>query len=248
MKTLYRTLVFPFVILLTACNYYEVHLNEAKQAMRDGDYEKALAEADKAVQSQPQQAEAYNLRGVAYQNLNQAEKAKKDFLTSIKLDSSSYKAFYNLGRIEIDENNHLEAIQYISRAIRLNASEADLFNNRGVAYQAIGQNDLAIEDFTEAIRVDSASVIAYSNRAKVFQSLARWNEAIADYTISVSLAPGNGPNLYWLADTYFQVNDPINGCHWMKKARDAGYEQARQAIEQRCGGGSKHVREIKHNH
>ncbi len=248
MNTLYRLLFLPFVILLTACNYYEVHLNEAKQAMSENNFEKAIAEADKAIQSRPEKAEAYNLRGVAYQNTDKIENARKDFLQSIELDSSNYKAYYNLGRIEIDENNHPDAIRYISKAIGLSPEEADLYNNRGVAYHAIGQTDLAIEDFTRAIALDSGSSIAFSNRAKVFRSLTRWHEAIADYTSSLSLKPDNGQNLYWLADTYFQVNDPISGCHWMKKARDTGYEQARQAMEVRCSGNSAHSKDSNHIH
>ena len=57
------------------------------------------------------------------------------------------------------------AIQDYAEAIRLDPQNASAYNNRGSAYDDLGQYERAIQDYDEAIRLDPQYADAYANRA-----------------------------------------------------------------------------------
>jgi tetratricopeptide (TPR) repeat protein len=64
---------------------------------------------------------------------------------------------------------------------------AKAFNNRGLAYQAKGDNEQAIVDFTEAIRLEPKFAHAFYNRSTVYQAEDDFDRAIAGYTEAIQL-------------------------------------------------------------
>ena len=62
-------------------------------------------------------------------------------------------------------------------------------NNRGVAYDELGQNQLAIEDYNEAIRLKPDLAGTYNNRGVVYNKLGQYQLAIEDYNKAIRLKP-----------------------------------------------------------
>lgn len=222
------------LVWLFACNSYDEHYGKARTAIEKGKFELAAKEATKAISQDPQKAEAYNIRGVSYLNLDKPEDAKMDFQSAVSLDSSNYKPFYNLGRIAIDEKDFHKAHDLISIAIRLDSLESDLYNNRGIANFSLSKNESAIRDFDRAILLDSGSALAYSNRAKVYKLQNRLENAISDYEKSLEISPGNDINMYILGLTYLENNKPEKGCEWLSKAVKSGNKDAEKPYSSMC--------------
>ena len=63
------------------------------------------------------------------------------------------------------------------------------FNNRGVAYEQIGEIDKAFADFTAAIQYDPNWPRAYENRAFIEAGRGKCDEAQADISHALKLAP-----------------------------------------------------------
>ena len=63
------------------------------------------------------------------------------------------------------------------------------YYNRGLAWQAKGENDKAIADHTEALRLDPKFATAYIGRGYAWQAKGENDKAIADYTDALRLDP-----------------------------------------------------------
>jgi len=61
-----------------------------------------------------------------------------------------------------------KAIEYLSQAITLAPSNANTYNNRGLAYANLQQYQQAIRDYTQAIKLDPADAKAYTNRGEAY--------------------------------------------------------------------------------
>lgn len=84
------------------------------------------------------------------------------------------------------------AIKDYDEAVRLNPQDADAYNNRGFAYNNLGQFHLAIEDFDEAVRLNPEVAKAYVNRGIAYTLIGRATEAQrdADQAVSLGFDPG----------------------------------------------------------
>jgi len=88
-----------------------------------------------------------------------------------------------------------EAVERYDRALALNPG-ADVYNNRGVALEALGRLDEALDSFSHAVVHRPDYGAAFFNRGGVLCALARWAEALSDYDRAVALPPdASAP--YW---------------------------------------------------
>jgi tetratricopeptide (TPR) repeat protein len=55
------------------------------------------------------------------------------------------------------------------------------YNNRGVAYNGLGDHDRAIEDLTEAIILNPEYAMAYFNRGLAYKAKGDNGSALADF-------------------------------------------------------------------
>jgi tetratricopeptide (TPR) repeat protein len=51
------------------------------------------------------------------------------------------------------------------------------YNNRGVAWRELGNNDRAMQDFDQAILLKPDYALGYANRGHIMASLQRFDEA-----------------------------------------------------------------------
>ena len=79
-----------------------------------------------------------------------------------------------------------KAIEYLSKAIKLQPNNAETYNQRGAAYKNLGQNQPAIDDFSTAIRLKPDFVLAYNNRGNIYGNIGQYKQAIDDFMHSHS--------------------------------------------------------------
>jgi len=66
---------------------------------------------------------------------------------------------------------------------------AKLHFNRGIEYEAKGEDERAIADYSEAIKLDPKYVRAYGNRGILYARKGELDRAIADYSEAIRLDP-----------------------------------------------------------
>jgi len=100
-----------------------------------------------------------------------------------------YKAGYD-ARVGGD---YKAAIRLLSAAIdsgKLNNNDlATSYNNRGMAFAAIGEPTKAIADYSKAIEIAPAYGPAYLNRGNVYSEQGRLDEAIAEFDMLIKVFP-----------------------------------------------------------
>ena len=113
----------------------------------DGDYNRAIATANRAMQLDPKNALAFNHRGLAYMDKGDNDRAIADFNEAIRLNHNLARAFNNRGDAYARKGNSKQAIADYNEAVQLKPDYALAFCNRGRLKlrlnQASGREDLA---------------------------------------------------------------------------------------------------------
>lgn len=76
------------------------HLNQAYVYEDEGEFEKALAECDAAIEIAPSLAEIHNLRGIVLEDSDRKEEAVEAYKEAIRLDPEFHEAVDNLSELE----------------------------------------------------------------------------------------------------------------------------------------------------
>ncbi|MDR2152990.1 MAG: tetratricopeptide repeat protein [Helicobacteraceae bacterium] len=94
---------------------------------------------------------------------NAAEKA-------LKLAKAAYEA-----------NKPQEAIAYYAQAISIDPNRAKTYNDRGAAYDNLGDYDRAIADYNLALEINpNDDGLAYRNRGAAYYKLGDYDNAVKD--------------------------------------------------------------------
>jgi len=130
------------------------------------EYDQMIADATRAIESNPNDAEAYVNRSFAYGQSGQNDAAISDLTRAIELNPKFYGAYYLRSQIYFRLGQNDAAISDINKAIELDPNDSDGYEMRGRIYGKIENHDAAISDFERAI------VLAQDPTYKVYQSLA----------------------------------------------------------------------------
>lgn len=95
-------------------------------------------------------------------------------------------------------------IDLLRQAAALRPDMAEIHNNLGLAYKALGEWNSAAQAFEQAIAVDSQSAGAYFNMADLAESLGQNDAAVACYRQAISLNPREPQHFARLGDLLFK--------------------------------------------
>ena len=165
------------------------HFYRGNAYMNSEKYEKAIECYDKAIQSNPQLAEAYNNRGNVNKALGKYPEAIADYNEVIKINPQYAEAYNNRGNAKNKLGNYSEAIADYDKAIQINPQYAMAYNNRGVSNAELGNYSEAITDYDKAIEINPQYAEAYNNRGISNMKLGNYSEAIADYDKAIEINP-----------------------------------------------------------
>jgi lipoprotein NlpI len=159
---------------------------------RKRDFDRAIADYDRAIQLDPKYAFAYNNRGEAWRNRGDLDRAIADFNEAIRLDPRYWFAYDNRGDARREKGDLDSAIADFSEAIRLSPPkfrDAFAYKSRGDAWRDKGVLDRAIADYDQAIRLDPNDAFVYNSRGNAWSDKANLACAIADFDQAIRLDP-----------------------------------------------------------
>jgi tetratricopeptide (TPR) repeat protein len=176
------------------------HRNLAEELFKNGQPLLALEELNRAIEAKPDDAEAFNNRGIVRQNLGNLKLALADFSRAVDLGYGA-DAYFNRADLYLNRLQFDLAIADLSEAISLESKinthsgsaarqkAAESYLRRGAAYRAISRLELALADFSQAIAIEPADADAYLGRGRVCQSLGKYHAARQDFDTALRLAP-----------------------------------------------------------
>lgn len=150
---------------LTARDWFE----KGNKYFLNNAYDKAITAYIRAIALDPNNAIAYDNRGIAFSRIGEPEKAITDWTISIKLDPNYAPVYFRRGlAYQLITEEYDKAIEDYSKVIALDQNYAKAYYNRGVAYKDKRLYEMAIEDFNRVILIDQKYAEAYYNLSCVY--------------------------------------------------------------------------------
>jgi tetratricopeptide (TPR) repeat protein len=145
----------------------------------EGEYEKAIAELEKAVELGSDNAEAYSNLALSYFQNGDYEDAIAAWSEVIDLQPDDAAAYYERATSYFNLKEYGRAIDDLTHVIQIDPGDVDAFRVRGKAYAFLEDYEQAIEDFTRTIELDPAAAEAYLNRAVALSKIGSSRDDLA---------------------------------------------------------------------
>jgi tetratricopeptide (TPR) repeat protein len=165
------------------------YTNRSWAFLDKGEFDKAIADASKAVEINPSMAPAYSNRAAALLGKGENDRAIADATEAITRDPTMALAYANRAHGYINKSDFDRAIADYDVVLKIDPKLPLAYNGRGWAYRNKGQIDRAIADYDEAIRLDPRFVIALLNRSDASSQKGDYDRVIADASEAIRLDP-----------------------------------------------------------
>ena len=175
------------------------NVNVGVEYMRQGDYEKALSKFNRAIEADDEYAIAYNMRGVLYQILEEAEQAEDNFQRALKLEPEDPSALNNYGQFLCKQKRDDEAEQMFLAAASnpfYNTPELADANAGSCAY--LHKNvELAEQYFQRSLQANPEMPVALSQMADITFDKGQYSTA-REYLERYLEVASHTPKTLWL--------------------------------------------------
>ena len=165
------------------------------------DFNRALLDANRAIQISPNSPSPYHLRGMVYSLTGEFDRSIADFLHIIVLQPENpiyhwrlSGAYYQKGELENAETAYREAVRFgLEEDLRRVLMEAlsESYANRAVTAGRAGNHSAALADFSRAINVNPNNAMLFANRGMAYFNLGELDNSVLDYERALILEPGN---------------------------------------------------------
>jgi len=153
-----------------------IHTELAAQYYDRGQLGVALEEISVALQSKPDYAPAYNVRGLVRMALHEDQQADEDFQRSLRLDGSDSEAHNNYGWFLCQRGKESDSIKHFMAALK-----NPLYTTPGRAYLSAGLCSMKAGNTKDAEEFLKKALTAQSNMLEAQLGLANLYFTKADY-------------------------------------------------------------------
>jgi TolB-like protein/Flp pilus assembly protein TadD len=201
--------------------YYDAREFNLKQA----DYASA-----KALELEPDLAEAHVARGLAISLSKRFAEAEKEFEIAMKLDPKLFEAPYWYGRALESEGRFQEAVRMYDRAQVLRPEDyqapsflAQTYRALGMKEESVAADRRAIKLMLERLELNPSDARAANLLAATYASMGETEKALDYAERSMAIDPDDAMLLYNVCCTYTLLgrNDEAIGC--LERAVDKGF-------------------------
>jgi tetratricopeptide (TPR) repeat protein len=182
-------------------------LRNGRKLLGEANYEEAVREFTRIIGENPNFAEAYLQRAIAYGQLGKIRLARDDAQKTISLSPKNARAFNVLGKTFADEKLFVQAVESYTKALLIRSDFATAYNNRGFAYLSQNKTDFAILDFTNALKFAKKPAEAlnyYENRGIAYSLKQDLTNAVKDFTSAIIINPNRAKSYQLRASVYRQ--------------------------------------------
>lgn len=173
-------------------------------------YPEAIRSYVDLVKREPSNAVLLNKLGVAYEVAGDNSRAEHNFKQAIKADKTYASAYNNVGTVEYARHRYSHAIDWYEKTLAIRPGMPAVLLNLGYAYFDEKKYPEAMDSFQRAIEADPQIMTESGNMGAVVQHVGTTE-----------------PGLFYflVARTYAQMGDAERCAHYLKVARDDGYQK-----------------------
>ena len=170
----------------------EKFFEQGEEFLRNEVWASAVEEFSKAISVDPDFAEAYINRGLAYYSAGDDEAAISDFETALNLDfePQTTQMWVNRGRVNSILGNIADSIADFDKAIKIDPEFVEAYVRRGYIYgYDLYEYEQAFADFNRAIAIDPDYALIYQRRGFINGINGDYKAAIDDFSKALELKP-----------------------------------------------------------
>jgi tetratricopeptide (TPR) repeat protein len=132
-----------------------VYFDNGLAMHKAGDLKEAVRLYSKAIDSDSRFVMAYQMRGAAWQKLNQFQKAIADYSMVINLGEPYFQAvgYYNRGIVKNMSGHYSDAIPDFTFAISIDKKMGSAYFHRAIARVKSGDTTATLDDFIQAAQL-----------------------------------------------------------------------------------------------
>lgn len=153
-----------------------------------GDFEKAAASYDKALELEPNSTVLWNYKGKVLGMLNRYEDAISCFDKSLAINSSNPEPL-SLKAIALSQglNKNSEAIAIFDQILLANASYFDAWIGKGMALGNEGSLYNSLKCFEKATQIKPKDPTGWNNKGVVLREMGRYQDALACFNKALTI-------------------------------------------------------------
>ncbi|NLH18311.1 MAG: tetratricopeptide repeat protein [Phycisphaerae bacterium] len=163
----------------------------AREFLKGNDYDGAQRQAQKAIEFNPKNSDAYDCLGLAMFGRKDYDQAIVALTEAIRLEPSNSVFLTHLGSALIAKNLLNEAIVHLNRSVQIDPDNIDAYYNLGTALYRQGDKPGAILNWTHAVRCKPQDTEVRYNLARTFEETGQIDSAIVHYRQIVEQNPGH---------------------------------------------------------
>src|SRR6185312_16118352 len=187
-------LIIPITIVTFASaiyyyGFYNADFKRAAACEEEGDNPCALENYSRAIESNPDYAEAYSARGWVYFNLDRFDKAFEDCDRALTYQTDLAEALTLRGLLFSVRQDYQNTVRDCNRAIELRPEYAEAYECRATAYLSQKEFELAIKDCDKAIELKPTFARAFVTRGNTHLSNGNNAQALKDYGSAIAMRP-----------------------------------------------------------
>lgn len=181
-------------VAAAAAKLYDEALEQHSKGRIDSAIEKLVG----SLVLDPNNAEAYNMLAVCYDEKGQYKNAQSEYKKALRVDPNNTRFLNNLGYSYYLTANYGEAVKWFGKGLQVAPDDKRLHNNIGLAYGRKGEFERARYHFTQAV----GEFGAHLNLGYVFSQHGKYDQAIQAYEAALQTQPSSLPALSNLAQLY----------------------------------------------
>ena len=156
--------------------------------------------------------------GMEYLYVDDFTNARLNFANCIDVDFEDYSSLYNVVYCFDMENNHEEAITYLTNYIETNPYCEVAWHQLGRQFFVLNRFKEALRAFDYAVLIDESFIGGYLEKAKTLEELERYEEAIQNYLITLELDDPTAFVYIRTGECYQKLGDLNTAVKYFKKA------------------------------
>jgi serine/threonine protein kinase/Tfp pilus assembly protein PilF len=197
---------------------------------RDLNLRQADLASRKALELEPDLAEAHVARGLAVSLSKRYDEAEREFEAAMRLDPKLYEAAYFFARARLSQGQPLEAAKLFERAAALRPEDYQAPTLLGQAYHAAGRDVDSKNSYRRAVQLVNERLELNPDDARALIMGALSMAVLGDPTHAldfvdraVAVDPDDPAVLYNIACAYASLGKPDESIAILERAVDKGY-------------------------
>jgi protein O-GlcNAc transferase len=137
----------------------------------------------------PISAESHFKQGLIYHQQGKLTQASNCYEQALKIQPLHFDSIHMQGVIAAQSQRFELAVEWLTRAVSIDARNAIAYSNLGNALQGLGRYKAAIENYDRAIQMNPNFEEAYNNRGESFAAIKQYSKSLESFEKAIQINP-----------------------------------------------------------